>query len=142
VEKFGPVTTETLTTGYAEKIDMLEKIVEMQKSIMDRFYNLETMDFEEKERRTEKFMLSAFAELGEILNGDDIRGIKGEGALRWKDWKKNQPPTDPDYVKKELIDVMLFTIEMLILWGADAKEIFERYMSKVDENHRRYNSGY
>jgi NTP pyrophosphatase (non-canonical NTP hydrolase) len=124
------------------KEDMLTKIVAMQKSIMDRFYNLENMSIEEKERRTEKFMLAAFAELGEVLNGDDIRGIKGEGALRWKDWKTNQPPTNPDYIKKELIDVMLFTVEMLILWGANDKEIFERYMSKVDENHKRYSNGY
>jgi len=125
-----------------EQEDMLTKIVAMQKSIMNRFYNLETMSIEEKERRTEKFMLAAFAELGEVLNGDDIRGIKGEGALRWKDWKTNQPPTNPDYVKNELIDVMLFTIEMLIIWGADHKEIFERYMSKVDVNHKRYDNGY
>jgi hypothetical protein len=122
--------------------DMLEKIVAMQKSIMNRFYNLDSMSTEEKERRTEKFMLAAFAELGEVLNGDDIRGIKGEGALRWKDWKKNQAPTNPDYVKKELVDVLLFTIEMLIIWGADAKEIFERYNAKVNENHERYDNNY
>lgn len=72
----------------------------------------------------------------------DINGVKGQGAIRWKSWKKNVQPPDSDYVKTELIDILHFTLEMLLIWGADAEEIYRRYVGKNQENLARYRRGY
>lgn len=122
--------------------DRLQDIVGLQRIIAARFHNLETMTLEEKEKATAEYLLAITAEVGEILNGDDIRGVKGQGAIRWKSWKKNVAPPDPDYIKTELIDIFHFTLEMLLIWGADAEEIHRRYVGKNQENLARYNSGY
>lgn len=122
--------------------DKLEAIVDLQRVIAERFHRLETMTVEEKEKATAEYLTAIVAEVGEILNGDDINGIKGQGAIRWKSWKKNVQPPDPDYIKTELIDILHFTLEMLLIWGADAEEIHRRYVGKNQENLARYKNGY
>lgn len=122
--------------------DRLEYIISLQRVIAARFHNLESMTIEEKEKATFEYLTAIVAEVGEILNGDDINGIKGQGAIRWKSWKKNASPADPDYVKTELIDILHFTLEMLLIWGANADEIYARYTGKNQENLTRYKNGY
>lgn len=123
--------------------DRLEDIVNLQRMILTKFHPLpHNMTTEEKEKATAEYLQAIVAEVGEILNGDDITGVKGKGAIRWKSWKKNNQPPDPDYIKTELIDILHFTLEMLLIWGADADEIHKRYVSKNQENLARYNSGY
>lgn len=122
--------------------DKLEAIVDLQRVIAERFHRLETMTVEEKEKATAEYLTAIVAEVGEILNGDDINGIKGQGAIRWKSWKKNVQPPDPNYVKTELIDILHFTLEMLLIWGCDADDIYRRYVGKNQENLARYKNGY
>lgn len=122
--------------------DKLEAIVDLQRVIAERFHRLETMTVEEKEKATQEYLTAIVAEVGEILNGDDINGIKGQGAIRWKSWKKQAQPADPNYVKTELIDILHFTLEMLLIWGCDADEIYRRYVGKNQENLARYENGY
>ncbi len=122
--------------------DRLAEIVAKQKAIVDRWMDLKTMTVEDKEKKTQEFLLAITAEIGEILNGDDIKGVKGQGAIRWKSWKTQTTPPDPDYVKTELIDIFHFTLELLIIWGANSEEIYNRYMNKNAENQQRYKDGY
>lgn len=122
--------------------DKLEDIVDLQRMIAAKFHSLETMTIEEKEKATFEYLTAIVAEVGEILNGDDINGIKGQGAIRWKSWKKQVQPADPNYVKTELIDILHFTLEMLLIWGCDAEEIHRRYVGKNQENLARYKNGY
>lgn len=122
--------------------DRLSDIVDLQRTIAARFHNLDGMTVEEKEKATFEYLTAVVAEVGEILNGDDIRGVKGQGAIRWKSWKKNVQPPDPDYIKTELIDILHFTLEMLLIWGADSDEIYRRYVGKNQENLARYRDGY
>jgi|SRR5208282_2880148 len=122
--------------------DRLDKIVEMQKSIMARWYEVDKLSFEEKEKRTLEFLVAIIAEVGECLSGDDSKGVKGYGALNWKSWKKTKAPTDIDYLKTEFIDIFHFILEIMIIWNCDSNEIYKRYMEKANENIRRYNSGY
>jgi hypothetical protein len=122
--------------------DMLQMLVTVQTSILERFYNIKGMTPDERDKWTHQFLTAVTAETGEILNGENKDGFKGLWAIKWKSWKKDQENGDPEYVKTELIDIMLFTMEMLILWGCDAKEIFGRYMAKAKENHQRYDNNY
>ena len=122
--------------------DRLNDIVDLQRMIAIKFHALESMTVEEKERATFEYLTAIVAEVGEILNGDDINGIKGQGAIRWKSWKKTVQPPDPNYVKTELIDILHFTLEMLLIWGCDAEEIYKRYVGKNQENLARYKNGY
>jgi len=122
--------------------DRLQEIVLKQKAIVDRWMDLQKMSVEDKEKKTQEFLLAITAEIGEILNGDDIKGIKGQGAIRWKSWKTQNTPPDPNYIKTELIDILHFTLELLIIWGADADEIHARYIGKNAENMERYKNGY
>lgn len=122
--------------------DKLEAVVDLQRVILERFHRLETMTVEDKEKATLEYLTAIVAEVGEILNGDDIHGVKGQGAIRWKSWKKTVQPADPEYVKTELIDILHFTLEMLLIWGCDADEIYRRYVGKNQENLARYKGGY
>ena len=122
--------------------DKLEAIVDLQRVIAERFHRLDTMTVEEKEKATAEYLTAIIAEVGEILNGDDINGVKGQGAIRWKSWKKTVQPADPNYVKTELIDILHFTLEMLLIWGCDAEEIYRRYVGKNRVNLARYRDGY
>lgn len=122
--------------------DRLAEVVAKQRAIVDRWMDLKTMSVEDKEKKTQEFLLAITAEIGEILNGDDIKGIKGQGAIRWKSWKTQTTPPDPDYIKTELIDILHFTLELLIIWGASDDEIYDRYIGKNKENMERYKNGY
>jgi NTP pyrophosphatase (non-canonical NTP hydrolase) len=123
-------------------IDKLDDIVAKQLIIANKWHDVADMDQMAKEKATLEYLTAIVAEVGEILNGDDIHGVKGEGAIRWKSWKKQVAPADPDYVKTELIDILHFTFEMLIIWGCDAEEIHRRYVGKNRENLARYSAGY
>lgn len=122
--------------------DRLEDIVARQLIIANKFHDVASMDQMAKERATLEYLTAIVAEVGEILNGDDINGIKGQGAIRWKSWKKTVKPADPEYVKTELIDILHFTLEMLLIWGCDAEEIHARYVGKNQENLARYKANY
>ena len=122
--------------------DKLDDIVGLQRIIATKFHDLNSMDMMAREKATFEYLTAIVAEVGEILNGDDINGIKGQGAIRWKSWKKNVAPADPEYVKTELIDILHFTLEMLIIWGCDGDEIHKRYVGKNQENLARYRAGY
>jgi hypothetical protein len=123
-------------------LDKLDDIVAKQLVIANKWHDVTKMDQAAKEKATHEYLTAVIAEVGEILNGDDISGIKGQGAIRWKSWKKNVQPADPVYVKTELIDILHFTLEMLIIWGCDAEEIHWRYVDKQQENLARYKNGY
>jgi NTP pyrophosphatase (non-canonical NTP hydrolase) len=127
--------------------DRLAEIVAKQREIMARFFDVGTMTLEQKEVKAQELLVAIVAEIGELLNGsNDGENVesskKGNGALRWKSWKKNVQPPDLDYVKSEVTDILFFTLELLLLFGADADEIYGRYMSKHKVNIKRYDSGY
>lgn len=127
--------------------DRLAIVVAKQKAIVDRWMDLQKMTTEDKEKKTQEFLLAIMAEIGEILNGETDgehvkSGIKGSGAIRWKSWKTQQGEPNPDYIKTELIDILHFVLELLIIWGANDQEIFDRYVGKNAENMKRYDSGY
>ena len=116
--------------------DKLETIVELQRAIMKRFGLDGELSPEKKLQETHRFLTAIICEVVEILHE------KGGIEKGWKNWETSGQDPDPAYIKKELIDILHFTIELLILWGADAEEIFRVYSAKNAENHKRYDTGY
>jgi dUTPase-like protein len=143
-EGFEDVKPFAEANGLTKAIDpgMLGMIVDMQKTILERFYKVDELTLDQRDARTHEFLTAIVAEVGEIYNGENLPDKKGAYAIKWKSWKTQSDNGDPEYVKTELIDILHFTIELLILWGCDSKEIFARYMNKARENHTRYDNKY
>jgi len=116
--------------------EMLTKIFEKQRGIMDRFYDINNMTLEDKMRETHRFLTAIQCEVVEILHE------KGGIEKIWKNWKKSGSDPDIPYIHRECIDILHFLVEILIIWGADAKKTFEVYMDKNKENHARYDGKY
>jgi hypothetical protein len=118
------------------KKDRLQQIVELQKSIMKRFYDVDRLTMEQKCQETLRFLTAVQCEVVEILHED------GGIVKYWKNWKKSAKEPDTEYVLRELIDILHFTLEMLILWGATPEKIYDVYVDKNKENHARYDGKY
>lgn len=63
-------------------------------------------------------------------------------ALPWKPWKKSYKEVDLNNVHIEIIDILHFVIEIAIIWGLDARSLYNLYMKKMQENIDRQNKGY
>jgi dimeric dUTPase (all-alpha-NTP-PPase superfamily) len=63
-------------------------------------------------------------------------------ALPWKPWKKSYKEIDLNNVHIEIIDILMFVIELAIIWGLDAKTLFALYSKKMQENFDRQARGY
>jgi hypothetical protein len=85
---------------------------------------------------------------------DALGGIKdGNGSAIWKKWKgahsqysnkqfKDLSERDQLECKFEIIDMFHFFMNYAISIGMTSQEIYNMYMSKNAENHRRQESGY
>lgn len=62
--------------------------------------------------------------------------------LNWKPWKKTKKSVSIDKLHEELIDCAHFMLELLIISGMDAKQIFSSYNKKMDINLNRQKQGY
>ncbi|NLD59723.1 MAG: dUTPase [Clostridiales bacterium] len=103
-------------------MDKLERIFEMQAA-----FNREIAETRHLERVTDdewlqRFAMATFAELGEMLAGTNFK------------WWKNPKPTDAEYVKEEIVDILHFFVSLAIASGMDADELFRRYCLKNREN--------
>ena len=56
-------------------------------------------------------------------------------------WKKNQKFNNEKF-KEEIIDIIHFVINLCIISGMDSEEIFNRYLNKNKENHKRKEDNY
>lgn len=59
----------------------------------------------------------------------------------WKPWASTRHINREEYVG-ELVDAFHFLINLCLVVGAEAEEIFERYLTKNEKNHRRQVEGY
>ena len=63
------------------------------------------------------------------------------GATPWKPWKKQQT-LDTEGFKKEVIDVFIFTMNLVIATGMDHFELCKLYREKMDINIKRQKENY
>lgn len=75
---------------------------------------------------------SAVQEIGEVI----------QSMKNWKSWKSTEVPTDVDHFKEEMIDVLHFLIEAMILSGFTSEEMYDLYFKKNEVNHFRQESNY
>lgn len=106
-------------------MDKLEDIVDLQTKLKERI--------EEERQVNFKYINNALKQ--HIHAIDDEKGeLRRE--LDWK-WWTNKKDIDIDACKEELIDMLHFLIQALIILGCDADEIHSRYVEKNRTNHDR-----
>lgn len=106
-------------------MDKLETIFEMQKELNDQIIQKHGLQSITSEEWIQKHLLALIAELGELLEEINYR------------WWKNKKPVNPDAVHEELTDILHFYISMCLSAGMDATALFDCYIQKNLENHKR-----
>ena len=108
-------------------MDKLKEIVDKQRELGERIIDERGLDWlkENPDKMLEKHVLAMNDEVAEL-----------QRELDWK-WWTNKKNIDLDACKEELIDILHFNLQALILLGCDAGEIYELYLGKNEENHDR-----
>jgi dimeric dUTPase (all-alpha-NTP-PPase superfamily) len=103
-------------------MDKLECIFEMQQ-LLDQ-------DIIEK-RRLEQISSSEWIQKKTLAMLDELSELLNEVNYKW--WK-NPKPIDEAALKGELVDILHFFVSMCLSAGMDARELFELYKAKNQEN--------
>jgi NTP pyrophosphatase (non-canonical NTP hydrolase) len=87
---------------------------------------------ERRRQMMEANLLGLLAEAGEVAQ-----------EFGWKSWKKSSVGTvNRDRALAELVDVMHFVANLLVILNVSGQELGEAYAEKLDENIRRQKEGY
>lgn len=101
-------------------LESLRLIFKEQKDFQKNFYNPDALDFDEKVSLSKEYILCAIRELGEVLN-----------TLPWKthrlyDFKS----VDKKEYGEELIDVVKFILNLMIIWDMNEEDFVSIFMDK------------
>jgi hypothetical protein len=124
--------------------DMLEEIFARQRELMEKYHVIEakngllqTPDIPvnlhdaKGQARLKDFAWRITEELGEAMN-----------CLKNKPWKQTQMLTDVKHYYEELADAFHFFVELCILSGLNARDLYELYFRKSEVNKFRQRSNY
>ena len=115
-----------------DDIDMLHDLFERQKKLsLTLGDDFSKMTLEEKESYTKDKVLALLDETHEVLR-----------EINWKSWKKTKKDIDQEHLLEELADTFHFYINLCLVWGFDAKDIYTAYIKKDDENYDRIKRAY
>lgn len=119
--------------------DMLVEIFEIQKAFQKRLGNLIKMNKSNSslQQFINQMFIALIEESVEILR---TTAYKNPKYVEFG-WKKEQKFNLIEF-KNELVDLFHFFINLCIAAKLDAKEFFELYKLKNQENYRRQDSGY
>lgn len=109
------------------------KQVELNKKIGHDLLTIRE-DIHQRERFTKEYVLAMHAELTEVLDW-----------MNWKIWKKTRVEYDEQRLKElriELVDLMHFLINIMILWEMTPEMLEEIFLEKNKVNHERQDGGY
>jgi len=112
-------------------MNMLDKMFNLQKKFAKQFINFGNLSVQEKEKWTKELLIALMEEGFEMLNWTNH-----------KHWRKPVYPVNEMELKYELIDMLHFLLNLMILWGMTAEECFSMYIAKNKENHERQKRGY
>lgn len=104
----------------------LETIFELQKSFLEKFHpDVDSLSPQKRAELLEKNVLYLFSELDEILR-----------TLPFKDWKIYQTFDEKQLHKTrgEIVDALHFIVQMGIIAGMSASDMFKGYLEKNTEN--------
>ena len=118
---------------------MLKTIMNTQKALQERLgYNFETMTDEQR---------AVFMRDHRGYLADEVAEALYEMPF-YKSWKDYSMMTDSakaeawKKVKMELVDALHFFVNLLLAAGFTSDELYQMYMAKNRENHRRQDEGY
>ena len=110
----------------------LEMIFKMQEELMLMLEkNKSHGTLEEKTQMSKSAILAGVAEMVEVLN-----------EMNWKPWKKVKKQVNEKKIKEELIDVLHFVIELMIIWRVSPEDAFKAFTKKHLINMERQKGGY
>jgi dimeric dUTPase (all-alpha-NTP-PPase superfamily) len=118
---------------------MLDKMLQKQKELQERLgYDFGSMTREEITAYIKEFSIHLTQELHEMLYS----------LPYFKPWKDYSAMTVEEYetsmeeARKEFIDVFHFMLNIALALGMSDKDIYDMYMEKNKENHKRQDEGY
>jgi len=113
---------------------MLEEIFKRQKEVDDLIAEVkksEGLEYNfDKNEWIDKMTTAIIAESMELKEESN-----------WKWWKKPKD-IDIDAIRGEMVDILHFWVSLCTKLDLDAKQVFEEYIKKNEENRRRQKEGY
>ena len=106
-------------------LQLKEILDTIEKQYSDRFETTRYFAALSKEEWIQKRALALIEEVTEVLN-----------EVNYK-WWKNPKEVDERAVKEEIVDILHFLVSMALSAGMSAKEMFEIYLDKNEENFKR-----
>lgn len=116
----------------SDKPDRLAIMLNMQSELQEKHFGARVEELEGEER-------IQFVKDMHIALTDELHEALGE--IGWKPWATSKHFNE-DAFKGELIDAWHFFMNLCIVAGMDAEELFERYLSKHNVNVSRQEEGY
>jgi len=106
-------------------MDKLDTIFAMQQKLNEDIIERRGLFGISDEEWIQKQTLAMLSEMAELLDEVNFK------------WWKNPKPVNRDAVCEELTDILHFFVSMCLKAGMDAKELYDRYLKKNEENIKR-----
>ena len=106
-------------------LDKLDIIFKMQEKFDQDVIKNRKLEDITPEQWIQKQTLAMLSELAELI-----------AEVNFK-WWKNEKAINQDNVKEELVDILHFFTGMCNRMGMDSEELFQKYLSKNEENFKR-----
>ena len=112
--------------------NMLDEMMDLQTRFVKKFFDPYGMSEKDRVRWTKELMVCLMAEMSETLNW-----------TCWKHWKNYHGKKNNDLeIQYELVDMLHFLMDLMILWKMDVRTVFSMYVQKSRENFRRQKEEY
>jgi len=101
--------------------------IELNKDLGKLLGGSKELQYEQQlQRLTKDTVLQLFSEIHEVLS-----------EVKWKDTGAHFD-TDRLKIKEEIIDVFHFVINLALIWGMDAEELYKEFVKKNNKNYERF----
>lgn len=111
---------------------MLDEIFERQLELQTKSFGVDPRELKDQDMAdyVQSMSLALTDEIHEALN-----------EVGWKPWATSRHVNREAYVG-ELVDALHFLVNLFLLVGADADEVYDRYVEKSQRNKKRQADGY
>ena len=108
----------------------IEHLFDIQQRFQHHFYLPKKLSMQQKVDLSKEYLLSAHNEISEVL-----------GTLPWKTHRKYEKK-EVNYaeLKKELVDVIKFLINIMYIWNISAEDFMDAFYAKSIEVEKRYSN--
>lgn len=113
--------------------DKLDKMLELQRQLQIKAYGKDPSTIDDP------LVVIEFIKDMHIALTDELHEALGE--VGWKPWATRRH-INTDAFKSELVDAWHFFMNLMLVVGMDADELFDRYVEKREKNQKRQDEGY